>query len=146
MEKMNFDKMVGHNINRITHDLILYHNKRLEKHELTASQLRVLFCLWQKEFKSINQTEILEFLGIKPSSMTKLIKQLEQKGFIRKEVDPCDARNKLISLTTKGEELREIAYDIAMEIEEKLVKGFSEEEVETLSKLLFKLKCNLDEL
>ncbi|HZY14207.1 MAG TPA: MarR family transcriptional regulator [Beijerinckiaceae bacterium] len=43
-------------------------------------------------------------LGIQPQSLTRLLAGLESGGLIRRDRDPADGRQALISLTTKGSE------------------------------------------
>ena len=61
--------------------------------------------------QKINQKQIHDFLEIKPSSMTKLIRLLQAKDLIRKEADPDDTRNRIIRLTERGMEIKRICIE-----------------------------------
>ncbi len=124
----------------ISHHLKLRLDKILNKDNLTISQFRVLAYLWENCEQKINQKMIHEFLEIKPSSLTKLIRLLELKGLIKKEIDKDDTRNKTITLTEKGIETKMICVKNIIQSEVYLLQDFSQQEILTLAELLLKIK------
>lgn len=54
-------------------------------------------------------THIAPQLGMEARSLTRMLKSLEEKGYVRKEADPTDKRVMRIFLTEKGKEKRELA-------------------------------------
>ena len=127
-------------IMQIGHHLKMRLDENLSKNNLTISQFKVLAYLWEHENNKINQKQIYEFLEIKPSSMTKLIILLEEKGLIKKDPDLNDARNTIIKLTKKGMEIKQICMLNIKEAENYLLEDFSQEEIEKLVILLLKIK------
>ncbi|KQC10807.1 MAG: hypothetical protein APR54_11630 [Candidatus Cloacimonas sp. SDB] len=125
---------------QIGHHLKMRMDENLSNNNLTMSQFKVLAYLWEYENKKINQKQIYEFLEIKPSSLTKLVKLLEAKGLIKKELDPDDARNRIVKLTKKGMEIKQICILNIKEAENYLLKDFSQEEINKLLVLLLKIK------
>ena len=125
---------------QIGHHLKMRMDENLSKNNLTISQFKVLAYLWEHENQKINQKQIHEFLEIKPSSMTKLIKLLESKELINKELDPDDSRNTVIKLTKKGKDIKRICILNIKETENYLLKDFSQKEIDTLINLLLKIK------
>ncbi len=133
-------KSVPRLIMGIGHHLKIRLDKKLSENNLTTSQFRVLAYLWAHDGQKINQKMIHEFLEIKPSSLTKLIRILEQKSLIRKEVDRDDSRNKTIKLTDKGMEIKKLCLQQITESEAYLLQDFSQQEIGTLTKLLLRIK------
>jgi len=115
-------------------------DKSLSQHNLTISQFRVLSYLWKHRSKKINQKMIHNFLEIKPSSLTKLIRILTQKGLIKKIADSEDSRNKIILLTEKGKKIKNICMQNIIASEIYLLKDFSSQEIDALTNLLLKIK------
>ena len=115
-------------------------DKNLSKNNLTISQFKVLAYLWEHSEQKINQKVIHEFLEIKPSSLTKLIRILQSKNLIRKETDPDDSRSKIIKLTEKGMEIKRICRKNIAESEAYLLQDFSGDEINSLTELLLKIK------
>ncbi len=136
----NKTKNIPRLIMQIGHHLKMCLDENLSNNNLTISQFKVLAYLWEHEYKKINQKQIYEFLEIKPSSMTKLIKLLEAKKLIKKEPDPDDARNTIVKLTKKGMEIKRICILNIKEAENYLLNDFSQEEIEELVILLLKIK------
>ncbi len=61
--------------------------------------------------KGTPATKIGPSLGMEPRSMVRLLKTMEEKGLIYREVDDNDKRFVRIVLTAKGKEKRELARD-----------------------------------
>ncbi len=56
-------------------------------------------------------TKIAPLLGMEPRSLVRMLKSLEEKGLIRREVDGNDKRFVRITLTEEGKAKREQARD-----------------------------------
>ena len=116
-------------------------------YDVTYPQSRVLTRLFGQLGKGdVNQRDLEYALGIKASSVSSLVRNLEQKGFIRCERLPQDTRNKRVLLTEKGMEVRAILDGARDQAEAKLVRGMSQEEQETLRQCLRKVLENLEEV
>lgn len=50
-----------------------------------------------------SQRNIAEFAGVTTSAINQVVKSMQEEGYLRKEVDPCDKRNSRLSLTEKGQ-------------------------------------------
>jgi MarR family transcriptional regulator, organic hydroperoxide resistance regulator len=72
---------------------------------LTYPQYLVLSVLWEKDGETIGA--IAERLALEPSTITPLVKRLEQSGFVERERNPDDERQVLVHLTRKGKGMRE---------------------------------------
>ena len=108
------------------------------------AQERMLGTLAEYE-TGIRQKELVEALGINPSSVSELISKLEGEGYVTRTVDPSDKRATLIGLTEVG---RARAYELEDERNERfsnLFTGLTEKEKEQLLKLLEKLAASQEE-
>ena len=138
--KKDETKSIPRLIMGIGHHLKMRMDEKLNQNNLTVSQFKVLAYLWKHDNQKINQKQIHEFLEIKPSSMTKLVRLLESKKLIKKESDPEDARNTIIKLTAKGMEIKQICLRNMKLSEAYLLEDFTPQEVNTLIRLLLKIK------
>lgn len=136
----NKTKNIPRLLMQIGHHLKRRMDENLSNNNLTISQFKVLAYLWEHEEQKINQKQILEFLEIKPSSMAKLIKLLGTKELIKKESDPGDARNTIITLTKRGMEIKRICLENIKRTENYLLRDFSQKDIETLVFLLLQIK------
>ena len=94
--------------------------------------------------QDIFQKDLEDFFSVRRSTMSNIILRMEQKGFLIREPVPHDRRLKKLILTEKGKNIHEEMESIVLQTEEKLTLGFSVEEKETLSRLLEKLRRNLE--
>jgi DNA-binding MarR family transcriptional regulator len=71
---------------------------------VTYPQYLVLSTLWEGDRQTIGA--IAERLSLEPSTITPLVKRLEQAGFVDRQRNPDDERQVRVSLTPKGWDLR----------------------------------------
>lgn len=110
----------------------------LDKIDLTYTQYIVMMVMWNK--KRVNVKELGETLYLDSGTLTPLLKRLESKGLIKRERSHEDERALDVSITEKGEELKNQAVEVPKEMGScmKLTK----EEASTLYNLLYKtLDC-----
>ena len=137
---------VGYLITNISYGIRQYFDKLYADCDITYPQSRVLTRLFSQADKGdVNQRDLEYALGIKASSVSSLVRNLEWKGFVRCERVPSDTRNKRILLTEKGLEAKELLDGARDQAEAAMVQGFSDEEQEQLRVLLAKVMKNLNE-
>ena len=107
----------------------------LDELDLTYTQYITMMVMWEK--KSINVKELGENLFLDSGTLTPLLKKLEAKGYIKRERSKSDERNLVITITEKGEALK----DEASEVPYKMVQcvHLTKEEGQELYRLLHKL-------
>ena len=106
----------------------------LDKLDLTYTQYIVMMVLWEK--KSVNVKTLGENLYLDSGTLTPLLKRLETKGLIRRARSHSDERALDVSITEKGEALREDALDIPQEIN--ACMQLQKDEIHALYTLLYK--------
>ncbi|MBR4513697.1 MAG: MarR family transcriptional regulator [Lachnospiraceae bacterium] len=102
---------------------------------LTYTQYVVFMVLWEKESVTVGQ--LGGILHLDAGTLTPLLKNLEKEGYVTRQRSKEDERVTLISITKKGNELKEKCKDIPFEIAKK-ESGLSEKEASQLYKLLYK--------
>ena len=115
------------------------------KKEITFSQGKVLWFLRQREGEDVTLRDIEKFLDCSHATVSGLVSRLEEKGFVSIEQNAVDKRAKTVRLTEK-----ERAHFLEMQehrrlMETTLLKGFSDEERETLLEYLERIYSNLEE-
>ena len=89
--------------------------------------------------KPMRPTELAAYVGIKPSSLTKQIQELEAKGLVDRATDEQDGRAAIIRLTQFGEDSLAAAAEIKQMILRQVISGWSAEQVEEVTELLDRL-------
>ena len=133
-------------IHKFDHNSYLKHNGALKEHGITFQQSMVLGFLYNnRDNDSINQKSIENYLDLKGSSVTSLIKAIVKKGYIERFQDKNDARNYKFKLTEKAMELHTICVNIFKETNKSFLKNISEEEINLFINTLKKMIANIEE-
>jgi DNA-binding MarR family transcriptional regulator len=99
------------------HAIARMYNLEGLKHDLTTTIGFILLQIDAKE--GVPSTSIGPSIGMEPTSLSRTIAQMEEKGLIIRKKDKKDARKVMIVLTEKGKLKRDIS--------KKVVKTFNEE-------------------
>ncbi len=74
-------------------------------------------------------TYISNRMGMEPTSLTRTLKTLEEKGLITRKKNPEDGRGVLIYLTPLGKEKRELSKETVLKFNETIKKNIPEEKL-----------------
>lgn len=110
---------------------------------LGQGQPRILKFLYEKEPRS--QKELASLTGLDVTTMSRTLDRLAEAGQIERKINPECRRSSLIVLTQKGRETAEQVWNSFEELDERLCRGFSEAELETVCRTLERLAANLEE-
>lgn len=108
---------------------------------LTYTQYITMMVLWEQ--KRIKVHELGKFLYLDSGTLTPLLKLLEKEGFVVRERNSDDERVVYVSLTKKGEKLKEKAMSVPQKICSCV--NLTTEDRENLKKSLEKLLAKLSE-
>ncbi|WP_210716991.1 MarR family winged helix-turn-helix transcriptional regulator [Amycolatopsis acididurans] len=90
-----------------------------------------------------SQREIAAAVGIQGATLTHHLNGMERDGLITRTRDPENRRVHQVRLTGQGEEMFHRLATAAQAHDERLREGFTEDELETLEKLLTRLQANV---
>lgn len=85
--------------------------------------------------KGTNQESISEYLMLDKGTIAKAVARLEELGYIRREVNPNNKREKNIYMTQKGEEIVDQIKNSLNEWGDYVLKNLSDEEKEKFIEL-----------
>ncbi len=102
---------------------------------LTYTQYVVFMVLWEKE--SLNVGQLGSTLHLDAGTLTPLLKNLEKAGYVTRTRSKEDERVTIVSITDKGNELKELCKDIPLELAKK-GSSLTEKEARELYTLLYK--------
>lgn len=107
--------------------------------DCTHSQFTVILYLMRNKERDIFQRDIEEEFGIRRSSVSAALSNLEEKGYIIRSSVSQDARLKKITVTDKGEKFIEESMKIINGFEKELVSQITEDELDIFYGVLNKL-------
>lgn len=147
MKKEYCDKetIYGHYVQTLSKKVKYLADDNLAKHNITLEQVKVLgFLDRNEEAGDIYQRDLEKEFGIRRSSVTNILHNMEKNGLVRRETDLVDTRIKKVFLTDKGKHLSSSLYEYIKKIDLILVKGMEEEEKDMFLSLLKKALDNIE--
>ena len=93
-----------------TREITKMYQPYLDKLGLTYTQYITMLVLWENP--KISFKDLSSKLFLDSGTLTPLLKKLENMGLLDRKRDPSDERSVIISLTTKGEEMKKAALHI----------------------------------
>lgn len=120
-------------------------DKNLIKYDLTTSQSRVLFFVYFRGDDKTSMKDIEEHMKVTHPTVIGIVKRLEEKGFVATASDPEDRRVKLVIITQKTTKMIKKLDQGKRRMDEKLLKGFTEQEAKELRRMLSMIEDNLKE-
>lgn len=114
-------------------------NPVLAEYGLTASQYRILKFLYTQPEESARIVDIERDCQITHPTVLGIIDQLENKGFVRKLVNPDDARSKIVSLSDKTKGMKDELEAVGTRLDDQLTENLTDKERARLLVLLQKL-------
>jgi DNA-binding MarR family transcriptional regulator len=109
--------------------------------DLTADQWVLLECLSRKE--EMTQQELAECAEKDPSTVTRIIDILINKGYIRRYDSPLDRRSKLVTLTENGKSTHQKALVEAGHVRQAGFINLTAEEYRVLCEALRKIHSSI---
>jgi len=113
-ELLDLNKQLCFPLYLCSKELIRKYTLLLNEIDLTYTQYIVMLYFWEKQKSNVK--EIGKVLLLDSSTLTPLLKKLENKGFITRVRSTVDERNLEIEITKKGWELRDKAVNIPEKI------------------------------
>jgi MarR family transcriptional regulator, organic hydroperoxide resistance regulator len=104
--------------------------RKLREHGLSAinpAQGRILFALWKGD--GIPIRDLVTRTKLQKSTLTSMLDRLEADGLITRNPSQEDRRIILIHLAREHEIIRDLFYDVSIEMIKAFYQGFSQEEI-----------------
>lgn len=131
---MELTQCINYLLTTAQHSVFQYLNGKLSEYDVTPSQYGVLSCLWQREFTTPKQ--ISEILCLETSTISGVLDRMQKKGLIDRVINRDDRREVRVVPTEKGKALEEPISKIIDEVNEEVLKCFTDEEVALLKNQL----------
>lgn len=88
---------------QLSREMLRELDRRLnDEHRLSVSELDVLITLGNAAGQRLRMSDLAEAVMFSSGGLTRLIGRLEERGLVRRDPDPADARGALAVLTAEG--------------------------------------------
>ena len=132
---LKLDEQVCFPLYAASREITQLYNQFLVELDLTYPQYLVLLVLWEQQNQSVNQ--LGDKLLLDSGTLTPLLKRMESKDLVHRQRSAVDERVVEISLTYKGNQLKDKAEPIPTLVSKHL--GLTVEEFETLKAITKKI-------
>ncbi len=110
------------------------YSEMASEYDSTAVQALTLLKIDPKD--GTRSTNLGPKMAIEPTSLTRIIKLLEDNGYIYKEKTTADKREVIIKLTEKGQQHREISKDVVVNFNKTVAEKLSNEKLEIFTEVM----------
>jgi len=80
-------------------------------------------------------------MGIEPTSLSRTLKNLEERGLISRKPNPDDGRSVLIVLTEEGLKMRNVSKEVVLKFNEAINERISTEEMQIFLNVIEKINA-----
>jgi len=147
MTQENLDRNFGFILHDVARLLRVTFDRRIKELGLTRSQWWVLTHLFRND--GITQSELADWLEIERPTLGRLLDRLEANGWVRREADPQDRRDrraKRLFLTNEVSPALRAMRAIAAGVRTDALLGLDADEQEAFVDTLLTIKANLSRL
>jgi DNA-binding MarR family transcriptional regulator len=107
---------------------------------LSVSEWRTMSVLFS--FEPLSAKQIVARSSMDKVKVSRAITGLQKRKYLERHIDPSDRRRVLLRLTRSGREVMRQLIPQVLEVEKQLLEGLSEDECDTLLKLMQKVSAN----
>ena len=125
---MDKDKSIDHQLRATWQAVAKMYNEQAAHHNSTMATAFVLLNI-DKE-KGTPSTALGPLMGMEPTSLSRILKNMEDKGAICREKNPDDGRSVIIKLTEFGKEMRKVSKGHVIQFNNTIREHVSEKDLE----------------
>ncbi len=138
--KRNFPREAINNLLHAGNWMYEKETEHLKQYALSLEQYNVLVLLRKMRGDEVNMSTIQEGMISEMSNATRLVEKLRVKGYLTREQSQENRRKVEIKITQKGMLLMNDIDVTQKKHEKKVVENLTRREIETLSRILNKMK------
>ena len=139
-------KSVAKEMRSLSHLIMRYFDRSSNKksvENITGANGWIIGYITENEERDVFQRDLEDEFGVTRSTASSVVNLMVEKGLIERQSVPYDARLRKLTLTDKSLEISKLMVDDVKKLEEKLTKGFSEEELQLLLSFFDRMKTNM---
>ena len=142
MLEYDFDESIGYWLTVTTQAMQRVLTEELAPHGITYRQAQVL--AWLAVSGELSQAELAAKMLVEPPTLVGILDRMERDGWITRNTCSEDRRKKLVRPTAAAEPAWEKFTECARRVRARATQGLSNDEVETLKRLLGQVFHNVE--
>ena len=137
---MKREETIDHNIKTTWHAIARMYNHQAAKQDITTSIGFVLLNISSKE--GTPATKIAPLMGLESRSLTRVLKNMEEKGLIYRQPDKNDKRSVRIFLTEEGKKKKEVSRETVLRFNQIIREQITQDKLQ----VFFEVINNVNEI
>ena len=133
--------MVDFVIRHLWHKMSRMYNQKANDYGVSIS---VGFILLNIDKEGTPSTQLGPKMGMEPTSLSRTLKTMEEKGLISRKIDAGDKRKVLIFLTKDGIDKRRIARQVVLNFNDRIVSSIPKGKLKTFFEVAERLDMSID--
>ncbi len=146
---MDKSKSIDHELRATWQAVAKMYNEQATKHDSTMAMAFVLLNI--DKLNGTPSTALGPLMGMEPTSLSRILKSMEDKNLITREKNPDDGRSVLIKLTDIGKDKRKVSKGYVYQFNDKVKEKLTDQDLEvffkvtkTINKLIAKKEIYTD--
>ena len=131
---MDKDKSIDHQLRATWQAVAKMYNEQAMKHDSTMATAFVLLNI--DSDNGTPSTSLGPLMGMEPTSLSRILKSMEEKGAICREKNPDDGRSVIIKLTDYGLEMRKTSKSHVYKFNNTVREHVTESELDSFFKVM----------
>jgi DNA-binding MarR family transcriptional regulator len=140
---MNKEQLFDFHVRNNWFKMSRYYNQVASQYNMSFSWGFILLAV---EKEGTPSTSLGPRMGMEPTSLSRTLKNMEDKGLIFRETSTEDKRKSLVFLTKEGIEMRKVARDVVLDFNETLYKKISKTKLKAFFEVSEKIDAYLNTL
>lgn len=133
-DEMDKNKSIDHQLRATWQAVAKMYNEQAANHDSTMATAFVLLTIDKK--KGTPSTALGPLMGMEPTSLSRILKNMEEKGAICREKNPDDGRSVIIKLTDYGKEMRKVSKGHVYQFNNVVREYVNENDLESFFKVM----------
>lgn len=139
------DKLgLTYNLGQAHKKMLLRQSGIMKKFGLTARQSLIIAYLSTHKREVVTQKTLEDHLHLTNPTITVMVKSMIEKGLIRKERVPDDARKYRLYMTEKAKQVEQASREASIDLDQSFYEGVSESDMRVFKGVLQQIMKNLD--
>ena len=125
---MEREKTIDHALRATWKAVTKLYNEEAGKHDSTMAMAMAL--LYIDHENGTPSTSLGPSMGMEATSLSRILKNLEDEGMIYRKKNPNDGRSVFLKLTESGQKMREVSRESVLNFNDTIRKNISEEKID----------------
>lgn len=131
---MDKNVSIDHQLRATWQAVAKMYNEQAAKHDSTMATAFVLLTI--DKIKGTPSTSLGPLMGMEPTSLSRILKNMEEKGAICREKNPDDGRSVIIKLTDYGRKMRKVSKGHVYQFNNVVREYVNEKELDSFFKVM----------